>query len=73
MKDIKEVSDFTGTRHGYIRFKPEVVQFPDDNIDDFSGNWSGLAQDIAQEVFSDEMYGIHFCTADKTEEEQSME
>ena len=69
VKDIKEVSDFTGTRHGYIRFKPEVVQFPDDNIDDFSGNWSGLAQDIAKEVFDHELLGIHFCTADKTESE----
>ena len=63
VKDIKDVSDFTGTRHGYIRFKAEVIQFPDDNIDDFNGNWSGLAQDIAREVFEDGLRRIHFCTA----------
>ena len=68
VKDIKDVTDFTGTRHGFVRFKPEVIQFPDDNIADYSGNWSGLAQDIAAEVFDQEMTGIHFCTADKNEE-----
>ena len=67
VKSIMNVSDLTGTRHGFIRFKPEVIQFQDDNIDDYSGNWSGLAQDIAKEVFDHEMFGIHFCTADKSE------
>ena len=67
VKDVKDVTDFAGTRHGFIRFKPEVIQFFDDNIADFSGNWSGLAQDIAMEVFDQEMAGIHFCTADKNE------
>lgn len=73
VKDIKNVSDFTGTRHGFIRFKPEVIQFPDDNIDDYSGNWSGLAQDIAREVFDHEMFGIHFCTADVNEAANAVE
>ena len=67
VKDVKDVTDFAGNRHGFIRFKPEVIQFFDDNIADFSGNWSGLAQDIAMEVFDQEMAGIHFCTADKNE------
>ena len=67
VKDVKDVTDFTGNRQGFVRFKPEVIQFPDDNIGDFDGNWSGLAQDIAMEVFDQEMAGIHFCTADKNE------
>ena len=67
VKDIRDITDFTGTRQGFIRFKPEVIQFPDDNIADFDGNWSGLAQDIAKEVFDQEIFGIHFCTADKNE------
>ena len=46
-----------------VRFKPRVVQFFDDDISDFNGNWSGLAQDIAREVFGAEMRGVHFCTA----------
>ena len=67
LKDIKDVTDFTGTRHGFIRFQPEVIQFHDDDISDFNGNWSGLAQNIAREVFEDGCPGIHFCTADVRE------
>ena len=67
VKDVKDVTDFTGTRHGFVRFQPEVIQFFDDNISDYSGNWSGLAQDIAAEVFDCELAGIHFCTVDKHE------
>ena len=68
VKDVREAMDQTGTRHGFVRFQPEVVQFFDDDISDFNGNWSGLAQDIAREVFEDEMAGIHFCTAAKNED-----
>lgn len=68
VKDVREAMDHTGTRHGFVRFQPEVVQFFDDDISDFNGNWSGLAQDIAREVFEDEMAGIHFCTAAKNED-----
>ena len=67
VKDIKDVEDFTGTRHGFICFMPEVLQFEDDNLADYNGNWSGLAQDIAGEIFDQELLGIHFCTADKRE------
>lgn len=63
VKDIKDVMDYTGTRHGFVRFRPEVIQFHDDDIGDYDGNWSGLAQDIAAEVFDQELAGIHFCTA----------
>ena len=68
VKDVREAMDHTGTRHGFVRFQPEVVQFFDDDISDFNGNGSGLAQDIAREVFEDEMAGIHFCTAAKNED-----
>ena len=63
VRDIKDVVDFTGTPHAFVRFQPEVIQFLDDNLADYNGNWSGLAQDIAAEVFDQEMAGIHFCTA----------
>ena len=69
VKDIKDVRDMTGTRHGFVRFCPSVVQFFDDNLNDYSGNWSGLAQDIAAEVFDGEFRGIHFCTAGVNEAE----
>ena len=62
VKDIKDVEDITGTRHGFVRFRPEVIQFFDDDLSDYNGCWSGLAQDIAKEVFENAR-GIHFCTA----------
>ena len=72
VKDFKEVTDFTGTKHGFVRFKPEVVQFFYDDISDYNGNWSGLAQDIAKEVFTDVPAGIHFCTAAVDETSQPL-
>ena len=65
VKDIKDVKDFTGTVHGYVRFQPDVIQFFNDDISDYNGLWSGLAQDIAREVFANQ--NVHFCTADLRE------
>lgn len=63
VQDIKEITDFVGAQHLFIRFKPEVVQFFNDDITDPNGNWSGLAQDIARDVLDITSVGIHFCTA----------
>lgn len=63
VKDVRDAVDHTGTHHGFVRFAPEVIQFFNDDISDFNGNWSGLAQDIAREVFTNDSSGIHFCTA----------
>ena len=68
VKDIKELTDPMGMKHGYVRFWPEVVQFYDDDISDYSGNWNGLAADIAWEVFENDTSGVNFCTADKRED-----
>lgn len=64
---VEDVVDHTGTHVGYVIFKPEVVQFFDDNLASYNGNWSGLAQDIAEEVFDNDFRGIFFCTADVNE------
>lgn len=69
VKDVRVAVDHAGTKHGFVRFQPEVIQFFDDDIYDYEGNWSGLAQDIAREVFADETRGIHFCTASVKEAE----
>lgn len=63
--------DFAGTEHVYVQFAPEVVQFFDDDTSDYNGNWNGLAEDIAVEVFGEEMTSpfIHFCTAAKEKAE----
>ncbi len=63
VKDIQDVVDPAGYHHGYVRFKPEVIQFFDDDLRDMYGNWSGLAQDIAREVFPDAGPDVNFCTA----------
>lgn len=62
VRDFRQAVDPAGEAHGYILFEPEVIQFFHDDISDYSGNWSGLAQDIAREVFYG-FPGIHFCTA----------
>ena len=71
VKDVRVAVDQTGTKHGFVRFQPEVIQFFDDDIYDYEGNWTGLAQDIAREVFADETRGIHFCTVSVKEAENS--
>lgn len=63
LEDVRNMVDKTGTAFGYVRFKPEVIQFFDDNLADYNGNWSGLAEDIAKEVFEKDSSGMYFCTA----------
>ena len=70
LKDIRTVEDKTGGIHGFVRFQPEVIQFFHDDISDYNGNWSGLAQDIAKEVFANR--NVHFCTADLRENGNSV-
>ena len=67
LKDVKDVVDPAGVHHGYVRFNPEVIQFFDDDLSDYNGNWSGLAQDIADEVFEEDFRGVYFCTASPNE------
>ena len=72
VKDILTVDDRCGVRHGFVRFKPEVIQFFHDDISDYNGNWSGLAQDIAKEIFEDDLRGVHFCTAGVNEKDDEV-
>lgn len=60
---IKTRTDPAGVDWNYVLFKAEVIQFFDDDLADFNGNWSGLAEDIAREVFAENSRGINFCTA----------
>ena len=45
----------------YVVFKPEVVQFFNDELGDINGNHNTLYQDIAKDVFEN-TDGIYFCT-----------
>lgn len=66
------VADQYGNEHGYVQFKPEVVQYFNDDIGDANGQWSGLAQDIAKKIFHRESWatGVSFCTTKITEPEE---
>lgn len=59
--------DPTGTTWDYVLFKPAVVQFFDDDLSDANGLWSGLAEDIARDVFAENGRGVYFCTSPITE------
>ena len=47
--------------HCYVVFKNEVVQFFNDQLDDMNGNKSTLYQEIAKDVFTDNL-GVFYCT-----------
>lgn len=67
VKDITEAVDFTQTHHLFINFKPEVIQFKNDDVSDYYGLYSGLTADIAKEVFDMDYNGAHFSTAPASE------
>lgn len=74
VKEIVSRSDKAGFTWNYVCFQPTVTQFFDDDLSDVNGNYTGLAMDIAREVFDNEHRGINFCTAavdaaDKSTEE----
>lgn len=68
LKDIQSVSDPAGVVHNYIRFRPEVIQFYNDDLTDYNGNCTTLAEDIAYEIFGDNIdASVNFCTASPDE------
>ena len=73
VKDIKDVIDQAGVHHGFVRFYPDIVQFYNDDISDYSCNWTGLLHDIAKEIFTSEYRGVNFCIADVKENEPKSE
>ena len=46
---------------GYCVFKKEVIQFWNDDLSDYLGNYSGLASDIARLILNSD--GVQFCIA----------
>ncbi len=62
VESVEDIVDPAGVHHGYVVFRPEIIQFYADDLRDINGNWSGLAQDIAREIFDDAAHGLNFCT-----------
>jgi len=46
------VKSFGPITASYCIFKKEVIQFQNDDLSDYCGNYSGLASDIARELFN---------------------
>lgn len=63
--DIETISDISSNDFNFVIFKPEVVQYYNDDLSDFNGICSTLYQDLAKELFG-ETEGCYFCT-DKIE------
>lgn len=64
----KSSVDPAGMAWNYVVFNPDVIQFYDDNLADYCGNYNGLAQDVATEVFEENSRGVFFCTVLKDKE-----
>lgn len=59
--EVLTTVDFAGTEQYFISFKPNVIQFPDDNTADPYGMCTTLPQDVAKASFIGRP-DIHFCT-----------
>lgn len=67
LRDIRErVDERTGVKATYVRFEPKALQFHSDSLDDYDGNTTMLAADMAREVFSLPA-GVFLCTGDVNE------
>jgi hypothetical protein len=55
--------DPAGVDWNYVLFKPDVIQFFDDDLTDYNGNWNGLAEELALDIFGENSRGVNFCTA----------
>lgn len=51
-----------GSERSFVCFRPEVIQFFDDDISDCYGNYNGLTEDIARAVFGDRTGDVGFST-----------
>lgn len=67
---VQTLTDPAGGEWTYVVFRPEVIQFFDDDLTDVNGNWTGIAEDIAREVFAENARGVYFCTAEKQTDEE---
>jgi hypothetical protein len=67
IRDVRErVDERTGVKATYVRFEPKALQFHSDSMDDYDGNTTMLAADMAREVFSLPA-GVFLCTCDVNE------
>ena len=51
----------------FVVFKNKVVQFFNDQIDDINGNKTTLYQEMAKDIFKDDL-AVHYCTMPKDQD-----
>lgn len=51
-----------GNEQTYVMFKPEVVQFFNDNIRDYNGICTTVAENLARDVLEEDAEHVNFCT-----------
>lgn len=51
--DIKKVENFVHDEFVVIEFAKEIVQFYNDDLGDYYGNWNGTYVDVAKELFKE--------------------
>ena len=61
---VKTVDNILRGKVSFVVFKPDVVQFYNDNMADINGMRSTLYEDIAREIFPPNLE-IHYCTDTK--------
>lgn len=58
---ITSGSDPLTSNFNYVVFKPDVVQFFNDDLTDVNGNYTSIYADIAKEIFEN-TNNVYFCT-----------
>lgn len=59
---IETIPNPFGSTQTFVMFNKEVIQFYNDDISDRYGNYNGLAEDIARELFNETDASISYCT-----------
>ena len=62
LSKVQIVPTPAGVPQTFVVFAREVIQFYNDDITDLYGNFNGLSEDIARELFNDTDASICYCT-----------
>ena len=62
LTEVRTIETPDGFSRTYVVFEKEVVQFYNDDLTDLYGNYNGLMEDIARELFNEVDASISYCT-----------
>jgi hypothetical protein len=58
-----------GGNNVYLRFHPEIIQFYNDDLSDFAGNYTELIHKVAADIIDFDNYCVKPCIVDLRENE----